>query len=67
MARHEKPPPTMIDALEVALEALRDAWSRANTAALLPFRDQVMRIGKEIAALEAEVIVATKGAQQKTG
>lgn len=64
MARKSKPPPTMVTALTAALDEMRNAYARARTPELLPYRDEVMRIGKEIAALEAQVIVAMKDAEQ---
>ena len=66
MGRKDHSPPTMLDELDRALDALRGAWSRASSAELLPFREQVMRLGKEIAALEAEVITAMKAREQRS-
>jgi len=66
MARREaKPqlPRSAVDHLDDALEALRWAYSK-SVGPLEPYRAQITAIGKEIAGLEAQMIIAAKQAEK---
>jgi hypothetical protein len=65
MARQQpKPqlPRSAVEHLDDALEALRWAYSK-SVGPLEPYRDQITAIGKEIAGLEAQMIIAAKAAE----
>jgi hypothetical protein len=58
-AGKKRPAPSLVNDLEIALEALRDAYPR-TVGDHEHFRERVKTLGKEIAALQQEVVAFNK-------